>query len=1110
MLNNGWFFSLLPVGSCPGDTATAQWQPVTLPHDWQIGDTSDLYRDGDGWYRRSLSLTQEDLSGHVMLDFDGVYMDSELFLNGKSIARHPYGYTPFLVDLTPWAQTGENSLLLRVRYQSPNSRWYSGAGIFRNVRLLCLPETCLLPFSVATGTCRQSDGLWTLEGEAECLGPDSGAEGTAALLQDGEILAQTRVCVQRGRIPFAFTDLLVRPWMPDAPACYTLRLSLNGQVLDTTVGFRTLRLDPQTGLWVNDRPVKLHGVCLHHDLGCLGAAFHPEAFERQLRALMDIGVNALRTSHNPPAREALEICDRLGIMVADEAFDMWEMPKTAYDYARFFPHHALADLQAYIRRDRNHPCVFFWSIGNEIPDTHHSPTAPNLTRALRDAARQADPFGHAFVTIGSNYMPWAGAQSCADELKVPGYNYGEHLYLEQHAAHPDWVIYGSETASIVSSRGIYHFPMEQNILCDEDQQCSSLGNSHTSWGHQDLRRMLGEDLATPYSMGQFVWSGTDYIGEPTPYHTRNSYFGIFDTCCFPKDSAYLYRAFWTEAPFVHIGVHWDWNPGQLIDVPVMTMLPEVELFLGDTSLGRKAVRLSDPEQAVPVWQVPYAPLPLKAIGYDEQGQAVAEALRQPCTDPVRLCLDREKTPDGHLAFLDVSAVDREGRPVENAVDLVSASVTGPARILGMDNGDSVDPEGYVVTQKRLFSGRLLLVLQALSDSGEAVVTVQAPGLTPATLTLPLGPAFHGEPAEDTLVYEKVRDDTVHVRKLLLAPLSDTHLSPEHPAVRFRVQAVPPIQKPDIRWRVTNRAGIDSPCASVQEKDAGEIQVTGCGDGELYLRGTVFEQGVARLISQYELHLTGFGSPCLDPYGFIAGGLYDEAVGDIGPGNEHGFAFARDGVSAAVFHNLDFGKAGSDRITIPIFALEGEPHRIRLLRDSCEGECIAELFYQKPSIWNVYQAETWQLPCVLTGIQTLVFQSSDKIHVKGFSFEKQSRAFRLLTGTDADEVFGDDFERAGREIRRIGNNVSITFRDLDFGGAESCTLALSGSTDLEIQPVTVKIQNRETSVQTLCEFRQGDCVTQTFPVQVLPGCCDVTLIFLPGSRFDFAGLRFTPD
>ena len=1112
ILSHGWSFALTTHEHTLEDIRSDQWRPVDLPHDWLISDTHALYRDGDGWYRRTLCFSRETLSGHVFLSFDGVYMDADILLNGRLLLTEHYGYAPFIVDLTPFALEGENELVVHVRYYSPNSRWYSGAGIFRDVELLTLPEACIVPDSIYAQPVSEADHTWSLAVSADLLGTSDGCSASFTLLDQDTPVASGLARAENGSIAIRLPCPGVRTWSPASPHCYTLKCSLGDQEETVTIGFRTLCADPERGFLLNDQPVKLHGVCLHHDLGCLGAAFHEEAAERQLTRLMQTGVNAIRTSHNPPARRFLDICDRLGLLVMDEAFDMWELSKTRYDYARFFSAHVAGDLTRMVRRDRNHPCVVFWSIGNEIQDTHVSPKAPRMTRFLRDVVRSSDPSGHALITMGSNYMPWEGAQKCADVLKLAGYNYAEKLYDQHHREHPDWVIFGSETASILSSRGIYHFPMKQQILCDEDEQCSALGNSSTSWGHQDLTKMLADDLNNPYSMGQFVWSGTDYIGEPTPYQTRSCYFGFFDTACFPKDSAWQYQAAWTEAPFVHIGVSWSWNPGQMIDIPVMTNLPRAELFLGEQSLGVTEVDVRDSDKGLAVWHVPYAPQPLSVRAWDPKSGQCAEDCRFPFSDSASLQITREDAPAGSLAFLRVTALDPLGHPVENAVDLVCAETDGPIRILGMDNGDSTDRDGYQTESKRLFSGKLLIVLQALDNHGTGRIRLSAQGLAGASCELPLNDLFHGEPQDGCIPYEPVADTRMYARAICLTPSGSTSLTPEHPSVTFDVRVFPEAAFPqEIAWRITNAAGIDSPCARV-EADASRVTVTGCGDGDLYLRATVSNGDVhPRVISQYDLHLSGFGSPCLDPYGFISGGLYDVHEGEITSGNDHGFAFARDGVSMAGFTNVDFGASGSDRLTIPVFALDNDKHEIDLYTGipGKGGVRIATLPYNKPSIWNVYQAETWTLPQVLTGIHTLCLVSSSKLHIKGFSFEKQSRAWRCLNGSEADTVWGDEFHVEGGEIRDIGNNVNVRFSNLDFGDCTSVALVLTGSTPLDIQPITVHISTSggDESTSLLSFTGSPVSVSRRFALSVPGGLCDISFVFLPGSHFTFTSMQF---
>jgi beta-galactosidase len=360
-------------------------------------------------------------------------------------------------------------------------------------------------------------------------------------------------------------------WDIDSPNLYFLKseLSLNGEVIDaaeTRFGFREIQFTQNDGFFLNGRRVKLCGVCQHHDTGALGAVADKDAIKRQLLLLREMGVNAIRTAHNPPAAVFMELADTMGFLVMSELTDMWQLPKTEYDYARFFDGWVEKDAASWIRRDRNCPSVIMWSVGNEIYDTHADFEAGAATlKKLMALVSEHDPDTHARVTLGSNYMPWENTQKCADIIKLIGYNYAEYLYGEHHSAHPDWLIYGSETGSTVQSRGVYHFPYSKPLLADDDMQCSALGNSSTSWGAKSVEAFLTDDRDAEFSLGQFVWTGTDYIGEPTPYQTKNSYFGHIDTAGFPKDSFYVIKSAWTDykkAPFVHIFPYWDFSRGQ--------------------------------------------------------------------------------------------------------------------------------------------------------------------------------------------------------------------------------------------------------------------------------------------------------------------------------------------------------------------------------------------------------------------------------------------------------------------------------------------------------------------------------------------------------------------
>ena len=677
LLNDDWRFALLPPGSDLAHALAlsgAAWRDVDIPHDWLIENAEDLYADGDGWYRRRLVLPEDCANRVWRLRFDGVYMDCDVWLNGALLATHRYGYTAFDVDLSAAMRPGDNDLLVQVRHRAPNSRWYSGAGIFRDVTLYGEPRRRIAPDGLYVRTLPGEDG-WTVRVDVEligegpsrpvrlCLEAPSGEPVAAATLEDDANVLRAELAVPQPKL-----------WSCESPRLYCLTAELDDQRTSLRIGLRTTAFDPDRGFLLNGAPTKLRGVCLHHDLGALGSAFNAEAFLRQLRLMKRMGANALRTSHNPPAARALELCDAEGVLVIDEAFDMWRLPKTQYDYARFFDACWREDVRDWVRRDRNHPCVIMWSVGNEIYDTHVSPDAPALTAALRARVEEFDPDGNARVTLGSNYMPWEGAQRCADVLKLAGYNYGEKYYEAHHREHPDWVIYGSETSSILFSRGVYHFPASANTISEEDMQCSALGNSTTSWGAQNMRRCIVDDLNTPYSMGQFLWSGIDYIGEPTPYRTRSCYFGMADTACFPKDVYYQVKAQWNPEPMAHIGVSWDWNAGQMIDVPVYANGAAVELFLNGESLGRRELDLGKPEQSMAWWRIAYVPGTLVAVAYDADGGEIARDIVSGHGDSARLTLRAERTElraDGEdMGFVEVCAVDRDGREVRNAADRV--------------------------------------------------------------------------------------------------------------------------------------------------------------------------------------------------------------------------------------------------------------------------------------------------------------------------------------------------------------------------------------------------------------------------------------------------------
>ena len=1095
--NDGWTFAKLPFGSTYGQMIKAEKKAVLLPHDFLIGNTEDLYETCDGWYVKALKVPEAWADRRLYLVFDGVYMDADILLDGQVIRTHRYGYTAFRTELTKHAGPGDHEVCVHIRHRSPNSRWYSGAGIYRNVWLEILPAQHMVPDGFTVDTRREGKD-WRLVFGAEVTG--EGLLPEYRLTDGGRTLAE-------GRMTGPETSLLlrdVRPWSPDSPYLYRLTLCIPGQEESLHVGFRETRFDPDRGFFLNGEHMKLHGVCLHHDLGALGAAFHAPAAERQLRLMKEMGVNSVRTSHNPPAREFLDLCDRLGMLVADECYDMWELPKTAYDNARFFADTYPETVAEWVRRDRCHPSVILWSIGNEIYDMQASEKGQYWTKTLAQEVHRHD-VRHAPVTFGSNYMPWEGAQKCADIIRLPGYNYAEKYYEAHHRQHPDWVIYGSETASLVSSRGIYHFPAEQEIMSDEDLQCSSLLNSNTSWGARDVRHMLAEDLRTEYSLGQFVWSGIDYIGEPTPYHTRSSYFGQMDTACFAKDGYYFYQAMWTDAPMLHIGISWDWNAGQMIDVPVMTNCARAELFVNGRSVGCRDVDRLDDIKCLPRWKIPFEAGELTVVGYDGQGREMARDTRK--TPGEAHSLQGRMTAVGEMLFCSLSAADARNVPVPNANDRVCVRVLGPGVLLGLDNGDSTDRDGYKVSSRRLFGGQLLAMV---GRTGPGTVTVEAEsaGLLPARISSDAGePGVFAADCETGDIREPAA-----VRRIDLKAMGETCLRPGHDSVTFEVRLLPPeAAGQPVDFRITNAQGVDLPCAEIT-RSGSRVTVTARGDGEMYLRASACNgYPHPRILSCMEISASGFGKAGLDPYGFIAGALSDVRLGDIGAGNEQGIAFARDGESCAGFTHVDFGPVGSDTLILPVFALDGSRYVIGLW-DGIPGQGgvrITDLVYQKPSIWNVYQQETYRLPAVLKGEHTLCFSLDRKVHLKGFSFERQSRAYRNNPAAEADAVYGDSFALDGQAVKGIGNNVTLVFEHMTFDHPGKAKLMITGFTPLPGNDIHVRVRGKEgDEAVTLCRFACSEGpAEQAFPVLIPEQAEAVSFVFLPGSSFDFYGFRF---
>ncbi len=1135
--NDGWTFLKMPIdaGLEQAMECTDDFVPVDIPHDWLIYDTQNLYEDSTGWYRKEFIWHAD--CGRMFVTFGGVYMDSAVYVNGRQAGEWKYGYSSFTCELTEYLREGENEILVCARNKSPNSRWYSGAGIYRNVWMRMVKGVFFLENGVYAHS--EEDGadfLLTVEtrhvgqGEVSCALRAKNGNGKADMelisaqtQEDGQGVTVDRL-VYRVRQPAR--------WDIETPNLYLLTVILTeegkkpeGDRAEAEIGFRTIELNPETGFFLNGRGLKLNGVCEHHDLGALGAAFNKEAQRRKYRILKEMGVNAIRFAHNMAAVECLELADEMGFLVINEAFDMWEKPKTSYDYARFFEEWHARDMESFVTRDRNYPCVAFYSIGNEIYDTHaDAGRGAELIKDLMGLVRRYDPMGNAYVTFGSNYMPWENTQKCAGLLEAVGYNYSERYYEEHHRLHPDWVIFGSETSSIVQSRGVYHFPLATGILSEDDEQCSALGNSCTSWSARSMEDCVCIDRDIPFSLGQFLWSGSDYIGEPTPYHTKNSYFGQIDTAGFPKDSYYVYQAAWTDAqnvPMVHVFPYWDFNPGQQIDVRVCSNAKTVELFVNGVSRGKQELSHApgSGRHIIADYRVPYEEGSICAVAYDEDGRELCRQERHSFKDSARIVAKADKTVlrcDGRdMLFIEIGTVDKDGYPVENAADRIRVEVTGAGRLVGLDNGDSTDYDSYKGISRRLFNGRLLAMVMATLEEGEITIRLSGRGLEPFLLTC------ESKAAQSTGVTAIQRnretavvlgeEDEIPVRRILLHSEGGRTITPESGEVTVTADILPEnATDREVFFRAVTGGGVTSNLVQVAQ-EGNRAVLTPIGDGEFRLRCTSKAGGAkVRLISELEFQITGYGTAYLNPYDFISGSLYTRAIGDVGAGNERGVATARDKETVVIFEHIDFGQTGSDEITVPVFALDDEEYPIQIWEGvpGEGGELLADVVYQKPSIWNVYQEETWKLSRRLTGITSISFLLRQKIHIKGFSFKKDERAYMRLTALAADEIYGDSFVKTEETVEQIGNNVSLSYHSLDFTGPGTDRITICGRAPQGSNTIHVRFQSEAGESKQIVEFPMcGEYREQTFAIEPVKGSWDVTFVFLPGSNFDFRDFIF---
>lgn len=802
-LKDGWKFTRDDNSTfAASDFVPKTWQSVTVPHDWAIygpfswdndrqnvaitqdgqkeamehaGRTGGLPFVGTGWYRLNLDIPELKNGQRAILMFDGAMSDARVWLNGKEAGYWPYGYNSFYFDVTDLANAGENALAVRLENLPESSRWYPGAGLYRNVHLLITESAHIPVWGTYITTDLPAANMARVNVRTEIVLPQ-GADTTAYSLRTtlinpkGESVASAVARIADIQYNDNSVDqqiLVADPelWSVDHPNLYIARQEVVGpdgvtDVNDTRFGIRTIEIRPNDGFYLNGEKLKFKGVCNHSDLGPLGMAVNKSAIERQIRILKDMGCNAIRTSHNMPAPELVEACDELGMMLMPESFDEWSTPKCKNGYNRLFDEWMERDLTNLVRHYRSNPSVVMWCIGNEVPDQWKedgSRIAYNMQRIVH----RLDPTRP--VTQGMDAPDAVLGNNMAATMDVAGFNYRPFRYQEEYAKLPQQIILGTETVSTVSSRGVYKFPLERKSMATyPDHQSSSYDVEHCGWS--DLPEdnfILHDDL--PYTIGEFVWTGFDYLGEPTPYYTNwpshSSLFGIIDLGGIPKDRFYLYRSHWNpEAETLHILPHWTWpgHEGDTVPVMVYTNYPEAELFINGVSQGRRSKDLSvsidstltDASRANferqkryrLMWlDTKYEPGTIRVVAYNAEGKPVAEKELSTAGKPYRIVLDVDrdtlKSTGEDMAFITVKVVDKNGNLCPDATNQIKFKTKGTGAFHAAANGNPASLESFQAPSMQVFHGMLTAIVKADDEAGTITFTASSPGLKSATATI---------------------------------------------------------------------------------------------------------------------------------------------------------------------------------------------------------------------------------------------------------------------------------------------------------------------------------------------------------------------------------------
>jgi len=766
-----WHFSLGDAtGAEQPGFSDAAWRVLDLPHDWSVegkfskdnpaSPEGGALPGGIGWYRKTFTVPASEKNKLVYIDFDGVYQKSTVWINGHKLGFRPNGYISFRYELTPYLNFGgKNTIAVKVDNSvQPNSRWYSGSGIYRNVWLVTTSKIAVDHWGtfVTTPEVSSASAKVNLKVRVRNNGSASSVTIKSTVFDPagnpvaayGDVIAKADLKDSIINADAHFTVKNPALWSVDEPYLYKVvtKVIADNVLVDeysTPLGIRYFKFDVDSGFSLNGKRLKILGVCDHHDLGSLGSAVNTRALQRQLQMLKAMGCNGIRTSHNPPAPELLNLADKMGFIIMDEAFDCWEWGKVKYDYHLYFKQWHKRDLEDQILRDRNHPSVFIWSIGNEIPqqrDTSALRLAPELAAIVHslDTTRP--------ITAANNNPDTSNKIIKSGAIDLVGYNYHEYDYAAFHARYPGKKFIATETTSGLEMRGYYEMPSDSIRVWPTrwDKPFNHPGNTVSAyddtrpdWGstHEMTWKVMKK---YPYLSGMFIWTGFDYLGEPTPYSwpSRSSYFGIIDLAGFPKDVYYMYESEWTNKTVLHIFPYWNWQPGQLVDIwAYYNNADEVELYLNGKSLG---VKKKTGDDLHVMWRVPYEPGTLKAVSRKD-GKVVLTREIHTAGEPakIELLADRKViNADGKdLSFVTVKILDKDGNVVPNADNLVNFKIQGTGFIASVDNGDEVSHDPFKANYRKAFHGLALAIVQAKDTPGDITFTATADGLSPATVVI---------------------------------------------------------------------------------------------------------------------------------------------------------------------------------------------------------------------------------------------------------------------------------------------------------------------------------------------------------------------------------------